>query len=67
MTFFRLSADQILLTVCNFLVITQRPGFGKKKYPSYVHCTLIIYKTFAVKCCQSNLINRENALMYSET
>lgn len=42
-------------------------ALGEKKYPSYVHCTLIIHKTFAVKCCQSNLINRENALIYSET
>lgn len=59
--------SKFLLQRVNFLVITQRPGFRIQKYPSYVHCTLIIHKTFAVKCCQSNLINRENTLMYSET
>lgn len=58
--------NHILPLVCIFLVLTQRPGF-RKKNPSYVHCTFIICKTFSVKCCQSNLINRENALMYSET
>lgn len=39
----------------------------EKKYPHYVHCTFIYHKTFTLKRCQSNLINRENALMYSET
>lgn len=41
-------------------------AYGKKN-PRYVHCTFINHKTFTVKRCQSNLINRENALMYSET
>lgn len=67
MTFFGLVHTKFFLQSVTSWWLPKGQALGKKKYPSYVHCTLIIHKTFAVKCCQSNLINRENALMYSET
>lgn len=67
MTFSGLVQTKFSLSCVTSWRVPKGQASGRKKNPSYVRCTPIIHKTFAVKCCQSNLTNRENDLMHPET